>query len=154
MLSKKAQYAFYALKYLAEHSDKGPILIGDIAEAEKLPKKFLETILLDLKNMGVVSSKKGKGGGYYLIKKAGDISFADIVRYFDGAIALLPCATYNYYESCSQCRDENTCGMRSVVKAIRDETVNVMKTFSILDILEHEKKLTQAADRHVSRKKS
>jgi len=144
MLSKKAQYAFYALKFLAENTDKGPILIGEIAEAEKLPKKFLETILLDLKNMGVVSSKKGKGGGYYMIKKAEDITIADVVRYFDGAIALLPCATYNYYEKCSQCRDEECCGMRSVVKAIRDETVNVMKMFSIQDILLHEKKLKQA----------
>ena len=141
MLSKKAQYAFYALKYLTINKDKGPILIGEIADAEKLPKKFLETILLDLKNMGVVSSKKGKGGGYYMIKKAADVTFADVVRYFDGAIALLPCATYNYYESCSQCRNESTCGMRSVVKSIRDETVNVMKTFSIQDIVDNENEL-------------
>jgi Rrf2 family protein len=142
MLSKKAQYAFYALKYLSENKEKGPVLIGDIAEAEKLPKKFLETILLDLKNMGVVSSKKGKGGGYYMIKKPAEITFADIVRYFDGAIALLPCATFNYYERCSQCRDESECGMRSVVKSIRDETVNVMKTFSIQDIVDREKEMS------------
>jgi Rrf2 family protein len=152
MLSKKAQYAFYALKYLSINADKGPVLIGEIAEAEKLPRKFLETILLDLKNMGVVSSKKGKGGGYYMIKKASDITFADVVRYFDGAIALLPCATYNYYERCSQCRDENTCGMRSVVKAIRDETVNVMKTFSIQDIITHENSLTEKQGRSKRKK--
>ncbi|PKP19723.1 MAG: transcriptional regulator [Bacteroidetes bacterium HGW-Bacteroidetes-21] len=143
MLSKKAQYSFYALKYLAMRFDKGPVLIQEIAESEHLPKKFLETILLDLKGMGLVSSKKGKGGGYYLIKNPADISFAEVVRYFDGAIALLPCATFNYYEKCSQCRDEDSCGMRSVVKSIRDEVVNIMKTFSLQDILDREKKLTK-----------
>lgn len=138
MLSKKAQYSFYALKYLAMKADQGPVLIQEIAEIERLPKKFLETILLDLKSMGLVSSKKGKGGGYYLIKKPADINFSDVVRHFDGAIALLPCATYNYYEKCSQCIDESLCGMRSVVKSIRDEVVNVLKTFSLQDVLDRE----------------
>jgi len=144
MLSKKAQYSFYALTYLAKNIDKGPILISEIAKAEQLPRKFLETILLDLKNMGIVNSKKGKGGGYYLIKEPENITVADIIRSFDGAIALLPCATYNYYEKCSQCRDEKLCGMLSVIKSIREETVKVMKQYTIKDIVEKENELIKS----------
>ncbi len=140
MISKKAQYSLYALTYLAKKYDSGPVLISEIAEAEKLPKKFLETILLELKNMGIVSSKKGKGGGYYLIKKPENVNFAEIIRFFDGAIALLPCVTYNYYEECNHCKDENTCGVRSVVKEIRDQTVAILKKTTLKDIIDKEKK--------------
>jgi Rrf2 family protein len=69
MLTKKAQYALYALRYLAFKKDKGPVLIKEIVEAEFLPQKFIEAILVDLKNAGFVNSKKGKNGGYYLIKE-------------------------------------------------------------------------------------
>lgn len=138
MLSKKAQYSLYALTYLAKKYDDGPVLISEIAKEEKLPKKFLETILLELKNMGVVSSKKGKGGGYYLIKKPENINFADIIRLFDGAIALLPCVTYHYYEECNHCKDENTCGVKSVVKEIRDKTVAILKNTTLKDIIDKE----------------
>jgi len=141
MISKKAQYSLYALTFLAKRFDKGPVLISEIAEKEKLPKKFLEAILLDLKNIGIVSSKKGKGGGYYLIKKPENINFAEIIRLFDGAIALLPCVTYNYYESCTQCKDENKCGVRSVVKEIRDKTVSILKEVTLKDILDKEQLL-------------
>ncbi len=141
MISKKAQYSLYALTYLAKKYNDGPVLISEIAQKEKLPKKFLETILLELKNMGIVSSKKGKGGGYYLIKKPEDISFADIIRFFDGAIALLPCVTYNYYESCTQCKDENSCGVRSVVKEIRNKTVSILKNITLKDVIDREDKL-------------
>ena len=138
MLSKKAQYSLYALTYLAKKYDDGPVLISEIAKEEKLPKKFLETILLELKNMGVVSSKKGKGGGYYLIKKPENINFADIIRLFDGAIALLPCVTYHYYEECNHCKDENTCGVKNVVKEIRDKTVAILKNTTLKDIIDKE----------------
>lgn len=139
MISKKAQYSLYALTYLAKKYEHGPVLISEIAEAEKLPKKFLETILLELKNMGIVSSKKGKGGGYYLIKKPENVNFAEIIRFFDGAIALLPCVTYNYYEECNHCKDENTCGVRAVVKEIRDQTVAILKKTTLKDIIDKEK---------------
>jgi Rrf2 family protein len=139
MISKKAQYSLYALTYLARKYESGPVLISEIAEAEKLPKKFLETILLELKNMGIVSSKKGKGGGYYLIKKPENVNFAEIIRFFDGAIALLPCVTYNYYEECNHCKDETNCGVRAVVKEIRDQTVAILKKTTLKDIIDKEK---------------
>lgn len=141
MLSKKAQYAIYALVKLARDKDKGPILISEIAESEKLPKKFLEGILLELKNIGILNSKKGKGGGYYLRREPEDVNLAEVIRHFDGAIALLPCATYQYYESCQHCKDEEKCGVKSFIKEIRDETVKLLKGISLEDILTREKDL-------------
>ena len=141
MISKKTQYSIYALVRLGKEFEKGPLLISEIATTEKIPKKFLEAILLELKSGGFVNSKKGKGGGYYLIKNPKDINLADIIRLFEGAIALLPCAAYKYYESCSSCRDEETCGVRNVVKEVREETVRLLKTFSIADIISREENL-------------
>jgi Rrf2 family protein len=141
MLSKKTQYSIVALVSLAKEYQNGPVLISSIAENERIPKKFLEVILLELKNFGIVSSKKGKGGGYYLIKNPAEINLADIIRYFEGAIALLPCVAYKYYESCVFCKDEETCGIRSVIKEVREESVRILKSTSLADILSREKKL-------------
>lgn len=141
MLSKKAQYSLYALTYLAKRYEDGPVLINEIAKEEKLPKKFLETILLELKNIGIVSSKKGKGGGYYLIKKPENVNLAEIFRLFDGAIALLPCVTFHYYEECNHCKNETLCGVKDVVKDIRNKTVALLKNTTLKDILDREEKL-------------
>ena len=143
MLSKKAQYSILALIKLAKEYEKGPVLINTISESEHIPRKFLEAILFDLKSLGVLSSKKGKGGGYYLIKKPDDINLADIIRHIDGAIALIPCATYKYYQPCQHCKDEETCGLRSVVKDIRDETVQLLKKIRLSDIIEREEFLVK-----------
>lgn len=143
MLSKKAQYALYSLVHLARERDKGPLLIREIADSEKLPKKFLEAILLEMKTLGILSSKKGKGGGYQLRRAPEEVNMAEIIRHFDGAIALLPCATYRYYEECQHCKDENTCGIKSYVKEIRDETVSLMKNITLKDILDREELLKQ-----------
>lgn len=139
MVSKKTQYALYALRYLSMNYNKGPILIDEIVKQEKLPRKFLENILIELKNAGFVSSKKGKKGGYYLIKKPEEINFADILRLFEGAIALLPCATFKYFEECKKCININDCGLRNVVKIIRDETVNILKKKTMKDVIELDK---------------
>jgi len=138
MLSKKVQYSIVALTKLAREYGNGPLLIGDIAEQEKIPKKFLEAILLDLKNAGYLGSKKGRGGGYYLIKKPAEINLADIIRHFDGAIALLPCATFKYYEKCPFHVEESTCGFRSIIKEVRDQSVKILKNNTLADILERE----------------
>lgn len=143
MLSKKAKYAINALVYLARNFECGPKLIQEIAESENIPKKFLEGILLDLKNNGILASKKGKGGGYYLLKDPEEVNLATIVRIFDGAIALIPCVTYRYYERCDECKDENICGIRSVFKEVRDETVNLLKKATLAEILRRETELEQ-----------
>ena len=143
MLSKKAQYSIYALAHLEKKYNSGPILISTIAEQESIPKKFLESILLELKNIGILGSKKGKNGGYYLIKNPDEVNLADVIRHFDGAIALLPCATYKYYEPCHQCKDESTCGVRSIIKDIRDETVKILKNITLSDIVARESYLKE-----------
>lgn len=141
MLSKKTQYAIVALVSLARTYQAGPILISDIAKNERIPKKFLEVILLELKNHGLVSSKKGKGGGYYLIKPPEEVNLADIIRLFDGAIALISCVAYKYYESCHFCKEEKTCGIRAVIKEVRDESVKILKRNSLADILRREEEM-------------
>jgi Rrf2 family protein len=139
MLSKKSKYAINALVNLAKKFDKGPVLISEISEEEKIPKKFLEAILLDLRNAGILNSKKGKGGGYYLIKKPEEVNLATVIRLFDGAIALLPCVSYRYYERCDECKDEETCGIRHIFKEVRDESVRILKENSLADIIAVEK---------------
>lgn len=141
MISKKTKYAIKALVYLAKECDKGPILISTIAEKEKIPQKFLEAILLDLRKAGILNSKKGKGGGYYLLKKAEDVNMADVMRLFDGPIALLPCVSFKYYERCEECIDEEACGIRDIFYEVRNETVNLLKAGTLSSIIRREKKL-------------
>ena len=147
MLSKKAQYSILALVKLAKEYNNGPVLISRISDSERIPKKFLELILFDLKQAGILGSKKGKGGGYYLIRKPDEITLADIIRHVDGAIALIPCVTYKYYQPCQHCKDEMTCGIRSFIKDVRDETVNILKKISLSDIIKREEKLM--VDKHI-----
>ncbi len=139
MISKKAKYAIHALVKLARDREKGPILISEISKEGHIPQKFLEAILLDLKRAGVLNSKKGKGGGYYLIKKPEEVNMADVLRLFDGALALLPCVTYKYYERCEECTDELTCGIRRVMQQVRDETVRILKDSTLATVLASEK---------------
>jgi len=139
MLSKKAKYAMLALVNLAKHQDQGPVLISKIAEEENIPQKFLEAILLDLKKDGTLASKKGKGGGYYLIKSPDEVNMADVMRLFDGAIALLPCVTYKYYERCDECKDEETCGIRDTFMEVRNSTVEILKATTLAEIIRKEK---------------
>src|SRR5690606_20694440 len=111
MLSKKTKYALHALTYLSKHRDKGAILIQEISQKYGISHKFLENILLELKKAGFLGSKKGKGGGYYLIKDPQDVPSSTIIRMSDGPIALLPCVSLNYYESCEECHDKERCGL-------------------------------------------
>jgi Rrf2 family protein len=123
MLSKKAKYAINALVYIAKHPDEQPISVSRISEAQNIPLKFLESILTELKNARILNSKKGKLGGYSLNGTPEQIHMAKIMRLFDGAIALLPCVTFDFYERCEECTDEETCGIRQVAMEIRNDTV-------------------------------
>lgn len=97
--------------------------------------------MLDLKKAGVLASKKGRGGGYYLLKPPAEVNIAEVMRLFDGPIALLPCVTYKYYERCEECIDEETCGIRRIFYEVRNETVERLKNATLLNIMEREKKL-------------
>ncbi len=141
MISRKTKYAINALVHLTKRKNEGPILISEIAQSEHIPQKFLESILLDLKKAGFLASKKGKGGGYYLLKDPKEINLADVMRLFDGPIALLPCVSYTYYERCAECKDEETCGQRDVFMEVRNRTVQMLKKATLTEIIKREKNL-------------
>jgi Rrf2 family protein len=141
MITKKAKYAIKAMIYLSRKKKGEHALIGEISESEKIPKKFLEAILLDLRKSGFLGSKKGKGGGYYLIKEAEEINLADVVRLFEGAIALIPCVAQKYYEPCEECIDEETCAIREVFRVIREQTLATLKENNFAELVNKEKKL-------------
>jgi len=133
MLSKKTLYAFKALMHLSNEYEKGPILIADIARKRKIPLKFLENILLELKKAGILDSKKGKGGGYFLAKDPHKILLADVLRLVDGPIALLPCVSLHFYEKCINC-DEKKCGLNRVMIMVRDANLAILETKTVADI--------------------
>lgn len=134
MLSRKTKYGIKALIYIAKQDNLMPVLISEIAEKETISKKFLEAILLDLKKIGLVGSKKGKGGGYYLMKNPKDISVATIIRFLDGPIALLPCVSLNFYEKCVDCPSEETCGLNKLMIQVRDNALNVLEKKTLHDL--------------------
>ncbi len=135
MLSHKTKYALKALLYLAQQEEGYIAKTIDIAEGATIPKKFLEQILLELKRGHFVSSKQGKLGGYYLVKSKNEITLADIHRLFDGAIALLPCASLNFYEPCSDCKTESECLLRIGLITIREKTLAAMESISIASLI-------------------
>jgi Rrf2 family protein len=135
MLTKKTRYALAAMRRLAKEYGNGTLLINDIAETEKIPKRFLENILLELKNNGILSSKLGKKGGYYLIKKPEDVNLLEIVRLFEGAIALIPCTSEKYYERCENCANEEDCSIKKVFQDIRDYTYRTLKAKTLADLI-------------------
>jgi len=131
---------------LARNIENKPMLISEIAQKEQLPKKFLEAILLELKRSGFLGSKKGAGGGYYLMKKAEDIKLAAIIRVIDGPIALLPCVSLNFYERCEECTSELYCGIRDVMKDVRDATLKILTETSVADMVYREDSMQQKAE--------
>jgi Rrf2 family protein len=119
----------------------GKFLIKDISVSCNIPKKFLEAILLDLKRAGILGSRQGKGGGYFMRRDPAEVNLAEVVRLFDGAIAAVPCATYKFYESCDECEDEDTCAVRDAFLQLRNATVELLKADTLAGLVEKEKKL-------------
>jgi Rrf2 family protein len=138
MISKKAKYALKALKVLAEHYGQGPVLISYIAEREKIPRKFLEAILLDLRNNGVLQSQKGKGGGYLLRIPPDEVKFSKVLRIIDGPIAPALCVSLFFYGKCDDCADEETCSLRTVLTRWRDANLAVLDGTTLTDMLKVE----------------
>ena len=134
MLSRKAKYAIKALLALADHQRDEPVRIVDLAREEQIPPKFLELILLGLKNQGILQSRKGKGGGYLLARDPADIYLGQIVRMFDGPLAPVPCASQTAYVPCADCPDEAVCGVHLAMKAVRDATAKVLDGTSIASL--------------------
>ena len=136
MISKKAKYAIKALKVLAEEFGNGPVLIATVSAQENIPKKFLESILLELRNHGLLQSQKGKGGGYSLRLEPERINLAQVIRVIDGPIAPTPCVSLNFYVCCDDCEDEETCAIRPIMLRVRDANLSVYETTNLRTLIE------------------
>jgi Rrf2 family protein len=134
VLTRKSKYGLKALLVLAREAGRGPVLISQLAAREAIPKKFLEAILLELKCHGVVHSRKGKGGGYFLHRKPSEITFGEVIRVLDGPLAAVPCVSKMAYMKCSECLDESTCGVRLAMKEVRDATASILDNTTLADV--------------------
>jgi Rrf2 family protein len=135
MLSKKTRYAMVALVYLAKNNSQKAIMSTEIAKNEMIPQRFLENILLDLKKMGIIGSKLGKAGGYFLIKAPDEVHLIDIIDHFEGSIAMLYCVSEKSYQSCEFCKTEETCKIRKVFKDIRESTCKILKDTTLASLI-------------------
>jgi len=144
-LSRKARHALRALYALTARADRGPVLIADLAEQEKLPRKFLEAILLELKNAGILQSKKGKGGGYALARPPEQIKIGDVIRVIDGPLAPIPCVSVKAYVRCEECPEEGSCGTRLVMKRVRDAIADIVDNTTLRDVEEQVAKARRQA---------
>jgi Rrf2 family protein len=132
MLTRKSKYGLKAMLMLAEEPDRQPVLIADLAERQQLPRKFLEAILLELKRHGLLQSKKGKGGGYFLGRDPSEVTIGQVIRILDGPLALIPCVSQTAYMKCEECLDEQTCGIRLAMKEVRDATAQILDNTSLV----------------------
>ncbi len=143
MLSKKAKYGIRALLNLAEKQGRGPILIKDIALEERIPQKFLEAILVELKTAGVVRSRAGRKGGYELLSHPKDVNLGQVVRVMDGPLALISCVSQTAYSPCEDCPDEQTCLIRMVMQEVRDATAKILEQATLEGMLANKERFRE-----------
>ncbi|CAI8246129.1 MAG TPA: transcriptional regulator [Flavobacteriaceae bacterium] len=135
MISKKCKYALKALTFMAKNKDRStPIFSSEIASKEGIPKKFLEAILRELRNVQILQSRRGKNGGYRFNKPPNEIYLTEVMRVIDGPIALLPCVSLNYYAPCEAC-EENVCSIKGVFETVRNETLSILGNTSIQSLV-------------------
>jgi len=134
MLSKKTKYGLKALTFLARQETKKPVQIAEIAKSENISQKFLESILLSLRKQGILGSKKGKGGGYYLLKDPSGMLMTEVIRVLEGPIAMVPCVSLNFYEKCDDCPDEATCSVNKLMIEVRDSTLKIFRNTTLKDL--------------------
>lgn len=134
MLSKKTKYGLKALTFIARFEGDAPVQGSAIAKSEQIPQKFLESILLTLRKSGILGSKKGKHGGYYLRKAPSEILMTEVMRVLEGPIAMIPCVSLNYYEKCDDCPDEHACSVNRLMIEVRDSTLKVFRNTTLADL--------------------
>jgi Rrf2 family protein len=138
-LSKRGEYGLKAMIELASReSEHGVVQIKEIAAHEQIPVKFLEQIMVTLKNAGLLHSKSGVGGGYYLSRPASEITLGQIVRVLDGPLAPIRCVSHMAYERCV-CEDENTCGLRLAMLDVRNAIADILDEATLAEVLAREK---------------
>ncbi|MDO9594039.1 MAG: Rrf2 family transcriptional regulator [Lutibacter sp.] len=133
MLSKRVKYAIKTLLFLYENGDEKPISAKIISENEKIPYKFLENILRELRQNKILKSVRGAEGGYKFLKDPNEITVAEIIRIVDGPIALIPCVSFYFYEKCEDCTDEVSCKIRKLFVQLRNEMLPILNK-SITDL--------------------
>ncbi|MDX2277167.1 MAG: Rrf2 family transcriptional regulator [Hyphomonadaceae bacterium] len=136
MLTSKAKYALRAMIDLATQTGEGPrrpFFIGDIAQRQDIPRRFLENILLELRKHGLVVSHRGKAGGYALARSPDLITFADVIRAIDGPLALTPCTSRTAYQRCEDCRDETICTLRKTLVKVRDASAAILESTTLAE---------------------
>ena len=138
MLNRKTYYGIQSLLFIARNKSEKLTPITEITESLKISRKFLEKILSELRHEGIVRSKKGRSGGYSINKDLDSISLADIVRILEGPIALLPCASHRFYESCKECLTPDKCSLQDALVGVRNDTVHSLKSIKIQDLLTKE----------------
>jgi Rrf2 family protein len=134
-ISKRTQYGLKAMLALGKRYRQKPVLIATLSKEELIPLKFLEVILLDLKRHGLLDSKKGKGGGYLLSRPPSTITLGSVIRMIEGPLAPLPCASETAFRACPECKDIETCGIRIVMRQVRDAMVSVLDKTTLADLL-------------------
>jgi len=135
MLSRKAKYGLKAILYLAQVHGKGPVLISDLAAAERIPKKFLEQILLELRKQGLLFARRGRGGGYELARPPRDITMGSVIRILDGPLAPVSCVSQTAYRPCEECLDAKSCGIRLVMQDVRDAMADILDHTDLAAVL-------------------
>jgi Rrf2 family protein len=143
MLTMKTRYALKALAILSERGVQQATLIAEIAEREAIPKKFLEAILRELRQHGLLLAQRGRGGGYRLRKPPEEIALAEVIRALDGPLAPVPCLSRSAYERCSECKSERTCGVRLVLRDLHEATANILENTTLADLV---RRTHEAAD--------
>jgi Rrf2 family protein len=143
MISQKARYALRALVALARADDS--MMIAEIADQQRIPRKFLEQILLDLKHHGIVASRRGRLGGYGLLMPPDQITFGRVLRIVDGPIAPLPCLSRSAYRRCADCQTETACEIRRVFAKVADSARDVLDRTTIADALVEDAPAADAA---------
>lgn len=135
MLSQKSKYALRAMLLLAAQPAGQKLLVGEIAERRKIPKKFLEQILLELKQKGLLDSQRGRNGGYSLGRPAAKITYGEIIRITDGPLAPIPCASLTAYRKCDDCEDEKACAIRRIMRDVRDSMSKILDNVTLAEAL-------------------
>lgn len=133
MLSQKARYAIRAIQHLADRYGDGAVPLTEIAEQQRIPAKFLTTILSELGRSGIVGSQRGRDGGYWLAVAPSELTYGDLVRMMRGSLALVPCASRNAHDRCTNCLAEDECRLRALMLMVRDQTAELLDSLYLSD---------------------
>ena len=133
MLSQRTRYTIRALLHLADRYGEGPVQLTEIATVQNIPPKFLTVMLSQMSREGLVGTRRGREGGYWLARPPQEISYGEIVRLTRGSLGLLPCASRFAYEPCKNCVTEEKCRLHRVMLMVRDETARILDGLSLAD---------------------